>query len=67
MSMVVNKGGELIEDRVGRSILSGTDGAPVGLHEVAHETTVIEVRVDRLWSTRRRYLYKFKGKIHNVR
>lgn len=67
MSMVVNKGGELIEDRVGRSVLSGIDGAPVGLHEVAHETTVTEVNVDKLWSTRRRYLYKFNGKQHYVR
>lgn len=67
MSIVVNKGGELIEDRAKRSVLSGRVGAPpVGLQDVAQETTVIEVSVDKLWSTRRRYLYKFKGTKHFV-
>lgn len=64
MSIVVNIGGELTDDRIERLGASRTTGTrsggapPVGLHEVAQETTVIEVSVDKLWSTRRRYLYK---------
>jgi hypothetical protein len=59
MSMVVNKGGELTPRRERQSSEGVGVGPPVGLHEVAHETTVTDVSVDRLWSTLRwRYLYK---------
>lgn len=53
MSMVVNNGGELRQDRERRSSVGAGVVPPVGLHEVAHETTVTDVSVDRLWSTLR--------------
>jgi hypothetical protein len=53
MSMVVNNGGELTQDRERRSSVGAGVVPPVGLHEVAHETTVTDVSVDRLWSTLR--------------
>ena len=48
MSMVVKSGGELIADRARRSSERAGTVPPFGLHEVAHESTVIEVSVDKL-------------------
>lgn len=63
MSTVVNNGGELTVDRERRSSEGAGVVPPFGLHDVAHETTVTDVSVDRLWSTLRwRYLYKTKTK-----
>lgn len=63
MSTVVNNGGELTVDRERRSSEGAGVVPPFGLHDVAHETTVTDVSVDRLWSTLRwRYLYKTEKK-----